>query len=710
MLKLQEPNAKTETGDNYSSLEYIAALDRLKSAEEDKVEVCNGKKLKLYAEAVDAIQRVLEDTSDLKSDKTKLKLIQEGYLKRIEFLSSFKNPDMNSTKNPSNRISLMRTPSSVKNIFASATTNTKSASAVVALSSVFSKNKRLSNYSVPQYEEVKHLSHSRKSSFFNIKPSKSTPTMEKQKGKRESAAANKRNILNRYSSDFSRLGNILLSRNPVVIGDTTPVITPSSSTLLSFDNLYSNEEERNAGLDSEIQQHDPLIEPSSRSSTDSASVTTVMISTPSSQEQNLSLSNSGSTADEDIEELPVVEELWETQVIVADSVDIPVVKKMESSFLASRALGQIPVNNHSQEVTQPLQKSSSTSSFQSLLRRSKSTKKKDRLSSSTENSDSSKKKSTFATYIQTTTKQNRKVIPSDSDKSKSRKKWSLHISTGSGGNKIPLSLTSSILDPTTFLADPFLPSPNEPKSTQSTNETIVLMNKLLESMINGGRVTSKLYIPMDLWYQTNVRLPATDAKIAACELILVALERMHERDNFKDCTAVENDLKLLEQTLLQIKYTLIKKLGFNISDDPHSSYQMQSSSRYSSYIGSLIGGSSGVKTSQNASTWSSKLTKSVERMKLEASKAIPNGDQNAEYIKALIRLFNMTKVLDKWNTELLSMVGNEKCKKPILYERASNTNDRCIRLLKMTVCQFVLKDYETLLDKWLKRSMDWAME
>lgn len=98
---------------------------------------------------------------------------------------------MNSTKNPNNRISIMRTPSSVKSIFATATTNTKSASAVVALSSVFSKNKRLSNYSVPQNEEVKHLSHSRKSSFFNIKPSKSTPTMDKQKGKRESATSNK---------------------------------------------------------------------------------------------------------------------------------------------------------------------------------------------------------------------------------------------------------------------------------------------------------------------------------------------------------------------------------------------------------------------------------------------------------------------------------------------------------------------------------------
>lgn len=303
--------------------------------------------------------------------------------------------------------------------------------------------------------------------------------------------------MNRYSSDFSRLGNILLSRNPVVTGDTTPVITPSSSTLLSFDNLYSNEQERNLYLESEVEHHDSLIEPKSRSSTDSSSVTTVMISTPSSQEQNLSLSNSGSTADEDIEDLPVVEALWETQVIVTDPVDIPVVKKMESSFLASRAIGKAP-SIISQEITQPLQKSSSTSSFQSLLRRSKSTKKKDRKSS-TENPESVKKKPTFATYIQTTTKNNRKVIPSDLDKSKNRKKWSLHISTGNSGNKMPLSLTSSILDPTTFLADPFLPSPNEPKPTKSNNETIRLMNKLLESMINGGCVTSKLYIPMDLW-------------------------------------------------------------------------------------------------------------------------------------------------------------------------------------------------------------------
>lgn len=72
MLNLQESNTKPKTGDSHSRLHHIDALHKLKSAEKDRA---GEEKLKLYAEAVDAIQRVLEDTSDLKSDKPKLKLI-----------------------------------------------------------------------------------------------------------------------------------------------------------------------------------------------------------------------------------------------------------------------------------------------------------------------------------------------------------------------------------------------------------------------------------------------------------------------------------------------------------------------------------------------------------------------------------------------------------------------------------------------------------
>ena len=75
-------------------------------------------------------------------------------------------------------------------ILPTAPVNTKSA--VVAPpsppQSALFKNKRLSNYTTScpaEEQEIQHLPQSRKSSFFNIKPSRSTPTMEKQKRKKD---------------------------------------------------------------------------------------------------------------------------------------------------------------------------------------------------------------------------------------------------------------------------------------------------------------------------------------------------------------------------------------------------------------------------------------------------------------------------------------------------------------------------------------------
>jgi hypothetical protein len=94
-----------------------------------------------------------------------------------------------------NRKSIIRTPS-LKNILSASTNNTKSTA--VALSSVFSKNKRLSNYTNRSDEEVKHLTHSRKPSFFNIKPSRSTPTMDKQKNKKDNVTTSSKSMTKIY--------------------------------------------------------------------------------------------------------------------------------------------------------------------------------------------------------------------------------------------------------------------------------------------------------------------------------------------------------------------------------------------------------------------------------------------------------------------------------------------------------------------------------
>jgi hypothetical protein len=294
-----------------------------------------------------------------------------------------------------------------------------------------------------------------------------------------------------------------------VIGDSTTLIPPTIPTLLSFDNLYStsNEKDQVDLKDAKvlIQEIDSLIEPKSRDSTES-SVTTITSTTPTNEEQeNLSLSNSDTTLNEnendDSQDIPDIVTLWETQVIVEDQDEAKFNNKLENSTFASRLIGKSPsiASNMSQhvvsDIVHPMESSVSTSSsFQSLLRRKKSSKKDHRLSA-TASETTNHKRTTFVSYLNTTTKTSKKSTGTELNRSKSKKKWSLHISTG---GKVPI-LGSSVLDPVTFLAEPFLHSPKDTSQAQNTNATIALMDKLLESMLHGGCVTSKLHIPMDLW-------------------------------------------------------------------------------------------------------------------------------------------------------------------------------------------------------------------
>ncbi|KAI7892626.1 uncharacterized protein EV154DRAFT_550571 [Mucor mucedo] len=601
------------------------ALEKSRSAVNRDSGVGDKTSLKMYKEAVDALQNVLDDDADVTNNKSRLKTIQESYLKRIEFLSS----------------SLQMKTS--KRINASAPTT----------SIMISINKRM-----PKKEPK-----------LDLKPSMSTPTsttmLIKQK-KKKIGNTNK----NRYSSDFSSTGTPqILSRNQ------------SSPTLHSFEHVDIEQDCFDLQALTDNMSTEKQDECKRQSADSQSTIVTNVTTTPPTE---LSLSSSDSTLHED------------------------------SNSLRKTFSARVIHKKSSTVVTEPFQpqmeRSVSTSSFQTLLGRRKSSKKQLKSDSKLTSTVEETSKTSFAALLQNTTKLNKRTTtPSvDLGRSKSKKKWSII-------GKIP----PSFLDPTAFIAGP----PKDEEHVRAINNdalvSLDLMNKLLQSMLHGGYITPNLYIPMDLWYQPNVRLPTTDGKIAACELLLIALERMDKRKNFSDSSTVETDLKVLEQTLNRIKYTLIKKLGYLISpggeNDPSSlvdhHHHGQSSSRYSSYMSSLIGGSSGVKTSQTLSAWSSKLSKSVERMKFEASKAIPTGEHNNDiYIKTLIRLFTVVKVLERWNTKLTLLIENESSQKSSSYKRARNTNEACINLLRSTICEFVLKDYEVLLDRWLRRSSDWIFD
>lgn len=68
-------------------------------------------------------------------------------------------------------------------------------------------------------------------------------------------------------------------------------------------------------------------------------------------------------------------------------------------------------------------------------------------------------------------------------------------------------------------------------------------------------------------YQPNIRLPALDAKLAACELLIAGLERLALLDDVTDIPLAQKELCLLEQSLDHIRDTFARKFGIMQHDD-----------------------------------------------------------------------------------------------------------------------------------------------
>ncbi|CAO3678764.1 unnamed protein product [Rhizopus stolonifer] len=186
-------------------------------------------------------------------------------------------------------------------------------------------------------------------------------------------------------------------------------------------------------------------------------------------------------------------------------------------------------------------------------------------------------------------------------------------------------------NPTAFMASPAA------SSCIDRNQKFSLMHRLLTSMTLGGYITDGLHIPMDVWYQQNVRLHYVEAKTAASELVIAVLEKMDARNSIDlHLSAARSELKVLKQTLNQINETL-RKLGCPVPEVLIN--EKRNTNRHSTN-----------RTSQTIVIWSTKFTKSVEKMRHEAMRNnTPSDEQNRLYIMTLIRLFTKAKILGNKN-------------------------------------------------------------
>jgi hypothetical protein len=106
------------------------------------------------------------------------------------------------------------------------------------------------------------------------------------------------------------------------------------------------------------------------------------------------------------------------------------------------------------------------------------------------------------------------------------------------------------------------PIPLEPCPTEFLLRPFWLMRALYQTIAHprGGYLSTKLFVPCDVWRVKGVKLKSVEDKIANCDFLTAALLKLAQVDTF-DADAVLEEMQSLEGVLEQVQATLTKKLG-----------------------------------------------------------------------------------------------------------------------------------------------------
>ena len=110
--------------------------------------------------------------------------------------------------------------------------------------------------------------------------------------------------------------------------------------------------------------------------------------------------------------------------------------------------------------------------------------------------------------------------------------------------------------------NPSAPIPLEPCPTEFLLRPFWLMRALYQTIAHpkGGYLSTKLFIPRDVWRVKGVKLKNVEDKIAHCDFLTAALLKLAQVDTF-DADAVLEEMQALEGVLEHVQTMLAKKLG-----------------------------------------------------------------------------------------------------------------------------------------------------
>lgn len=79
----------------------------------------------------------------------------------------------------------------------------------------------------------------------------------------------------------------------------------------------------------------------------------------------------------------------------------------------------------------------------------------------------------------------------------------------------------------------------------------------------GGYISSKLFVPRDIWRVKNIKLKNVEEKVSSCDLLTAALLKLGKVDTL-DANAVLEEMQFFETVMEQVQSTLTKKLGNDV--------------------------------------------------------------------------------------------------------------------------------------------------
>ncbi|KAF2012029.1 hypothetical protein BU24DRAFT_465599 [Aaosphaeria arxii CBS 175.79] len=268
----------------------------------------------------------------------------------------------------------------------------------------------------------------------------------------------------------------------------------------------------------------------------------------------------------------------------------------------------------------------------------------------------------------------------------------------------------------------------------------------------GGYLSTKLFVPRDVWRVKGVKLKNIDEKISNCDLLTAALQKLSAVDTF-DADAVLEEVQALEVVLDQVQLQLAKKLGnevgshsvstlfkdanfgndssangdssskgsHGLQDHAPKSAMSQSKSYLTSWRklrskGSAVGLSSMAtpktpavsevpKDSLIMATLPMTSLPNIRFAKRDISSVTFEGP-NASYMSSLARLFDAAQILDQIARQVEDPGLKFSSSTHVGLELSAR---HAAEFFGFYICRFVLADVTLMLDKFIKRGSEWVL-